>query len=42
MATVQDEAPIGMWLKVKPAIERTENEGEAGEAEHGADGWCRT
>ena len=46
MATVQDEAPIGMWMKVKPEIGGTENKGEAGgadyEAERGADGWCRT
>ena len=42
MATVQDEAPIGMRLEVKPASETTENEVEAGvvdcEAEQGGDG----
>ena len=42
MATVQDEAPIGMWLEVKPASKTTENEVEAGEvdyeAEQGGDG----
>ena len=38
MATVQDEAPIGRWLKVKPEIKGAKNEGEAGGAERGADG----
>ena len=42
MATVQDEAPIGMRLEVKPASETTESEVEAGEvdceAEQGGDG----
>ena len=42
MATVQDEAPIGRWLEVKPASEATESEVEAGEvdceAEQGGDG----
>ena len=42
MATVQDEASIGMWLKMKPANETTRNEVEAGEvdceAEQGGDG----
>ena len=42
MATVQDEAPIGRWLEVKPASETTKNEVEAGEvdceAEQGGDG----
>ena len=34
MATVRDEAPIGMSLVVKPVMKMTVNEGEAG----GADG----
>ena len=42
MATVQDEAPIGRWLEVKPASETTESEIAAGEvdceAEQGGDG----
>ena len=42
MATVQDEAPIGRWLEVKPASETTESEVAAGEvdceAEQGGDG----
>ncbi len=33
MATVQDEAPIGMSLKVKPVTKMTVNEDEAGEAD---------
>ena len=33
MATVQDEAPIGMSLKVKPVMKMAVNEGEAGEAD---------
>ena len=33
MATVQDEAPIGMSLEVEPVMKMTVNEGEAGEAE---------
>ena len=33
MATVQDEAPIGMSLVVKPVMKMTVNEGEAGEAD---------
>ena len=33
MATVQDEASIGMSLMVKPVIQLTENGDEAGEAE---------
>ena len=33
MATVQDEAPIGMSLEVKPVMKMTVNGGEAGEAD---------
>ena len=33
MATVQDEAPIGMSFVMKPVIRMTVNEGEAGEAD---------
>ena len=33
MATVEDEAPIGMSLKVKPVMKMTVNKGEAGEAD---------
>ena len=33
MATVLDEAPIGMSLVVKPVMEMTVNEDEAGEAD---------
>ena len=33
MATVQDEAPIGMLLEMKPASETTEDGAEAGEVD---------
>ena len=33
MATVQDEAPIGMSLEVKPVTKMTVNKDEAGEAD---------